>query len=62
MTPTQIKKLREKFNESQAAFAKRIGVRQATVADWETGTKNPSPMAIKFLEMILKSAPKSASK
>lgn len=52
MTPTQIKKLREKLGETQEQFAERIGVRQATVADWETGRRKPSPMAVKFLGMI----------
>jgi DNA-binding transcriptional regulator YiaG len=37
---------------SQAAFAERMGVRQATVSDWETGKQSPSPMARRLLDRI----------
>ena len=52
MTPKQIKQLRKKLGESQVKFAERVGVRQATVAEWETGKKKPSPLAETVLAMI----------
>ena len=52
MTPKQIKALRNKLNETQEEFAKRVGVRRATVSEWETGVKKPSPLAEKFLAII----------
>ena len=41
LTPTQIKNLREALDLTQAAFAKKLGVRQPTVAYWETGVRHP---------------------
>ena len=52
MTPEQIKAIRGK--RSQAEFAKYLGVRQATVSEWETGKTKPSPMAIRLLQTIRK--------
>jgi DNA-binding transcriptional regulator YiaG len=52
MKPDQILKLRESFGESQSKFGERIGVRQATIADWETGKCKPSRMAEILLRLI----------
>lgn len=51
-TPSRIKQLRKKLGLSQAEFAKRMGVRQATVSDWETGKQTTSPMARRLLDRI----------
>lgn len=62
MTPQQILQLRERLGETQAAFAERVGVRQATIADWERGVKQPSPMAIKLLDMIAEQTKRAAKR
>jgi DNA-binding transcriptional regulator YiaG len=51
-TPGRIQRLRTELGMSQAAFAERMGVRQATVSDWETGKQSPSPMARRLLDRI----------
>jgi len=48
----RIKTLRSRLGLSQSAFAKRMGVRQATVSDWETGKQEPSRMARRLLDRI----------
>ena len=37
-----IKSLRKRHRMTQAALASVLGVRQNTVAQWETGTRTPS--------------------
>lgn len=37
---------------TQAEFANRIGVRQATISDWERGKAEPQPMAMQLLDRI----------
>lgn len=51
-TPGRIQNLRNRLGMSQAEFAERMGVRQATVSDWETGKQTPSPMARRLLDRI----------
>lgn len=51
-TPGRIQGLRTELGMSQTAFAERMGVRQATVSDWETGKQSPSPMARRLLDRI----------
>jgi len=51
-SPGAIKQLREWLRDSQSRFGMRLGIRQATVSDWENGNQQPSPMAIQLLEMI----------
>ena len=55
-TPGRIQKLRNRLGMSQAAFAERMGVRQATISDWETGKQTPSPMARRLLDRIASAA------
>jgi DNA-binding transcriptional regulator YiaG len=55
-TPGRIQKLRTRLGLSQAAFAERMGVRQATISDWETGKQTPSPMARRLLDRIASAA------
>jgi DNA-binding transcriptional regulator YiaG len=40
-----IETIRTQFGYSQLDFAKILGVRQATVSDWETGKRKPSRLA-----------------
>jgi DNA-binding XRE family transcriptional regulator len=49
-TPGQIKRVRTELGLSQKDFAERMGVRQATVSDWETGKQTPSRMARRLLD------------
>ena len=51
-TAPRIKQLRKVLGMSQAEFAERMGVRQATVSDWETGKQIASPMARRLLDRI----------
>jgi DNA-binding transcriptional regulator YiaG len=51
-TPGRIKRLREALGMAQSELADRMGVRQATVSDWETGKQTPSPMARRLLDRI----------
>ena len=55
-TPGRIQKLRNGLGMSQTAFAERMGVRQATISDWETGKQEPSPMARRLLDRIASTA------
>jgi len=55
-TPGRIQKLRNHLGMSQTAFAERMGVRQATISDWETGKQEPSPMARRLLDRIASAA------
>jgi len=51
-TPGQINQLRKDLGMSQSEMAGRMGVRQATISDWETGKQSPSPMARRLLDRI----------
>lgn len=55
-TASRIKRLRNRLGLSQAEFAERMGVRQATVSDWETGKQMASPMARRLLDHIAAAA------
>lgn len=54
MTSTQIKKLRHKFNVSQAVLAKILNTSLSTVQKWEVGDKKPSGPSLKLLSIIQK--------
>lgn len=56
-TPASITRLRKHLGLTQEAFARRMGVRQATVSDWENGKQKPSPMACRLLEMLQAQSP-----
>ena len=45
--------LRQRLGMNQQQFAEHIGTRQATISDWETGTKAPSPMARRLLDLLM---------
>lgn len=43
--PDNIRRCRKAYGHTQVQFAKLLGVRQATVADWENGRVKPSRLA-----------------
>ncbi len=45
-TPDAIRRIREELKMQQTKFGEELGVRQATVSDWETGAVQPSRLAI----------------
>jgi len=47
-----IRNLRERSGLSQAAFARRLGVRQQTVSEWETGRYAPRGASLTVLRML----------
>ncbi len=47
-----IRELRERSGLSQAAFARRLGVRQQTVSEWETGRYAPRGASLTVLRMF----------
>ncbi|MDX1521892.1 MAG: helix-turn-helix transcriptional regulator [Anaerolineae bacterium] len=51
-TAEQIKGLREHAGWSQQELAKRLGVRQQTVSDWELGLHVSRPSMGKLLQMV----------
>jgi DNA-binding transcriptional regulator YiaG len=51
-TSTDIYNLRIELGMSQKEFAEFVRVRQATVSEWETGAKKPSPMAQHLLTLL----------
>ena len=52
-TPGQrIKAVRAQLGMTQRQFAKLVGVRQPTLATWETDSKTPSEMAQRFIDLI----------
>ena len=52
--PVQIKKIRERVKVSQPIFAMYLNTSQSTVQKWEAGTKKPSGMALKLLDIVNK--------
>ncbi len=47
-----IRDLRRRSGLSQAAFARRLGVRQQTVSEWETGRYAPRGASLTVLRML----------
>jgi len=52
--PVKIKKIRERVKVSQPIFAMYLNTSQSTVQKWEAGTKKPSGMALKLLDIVNK--------
>jgi putative transcriptional regulator len=50
----QIKKIRESVKVSQPVFAIYLNTSESTVQKWEAGTKKPSGMALKLLNIVNK--------
>ena len=51
-----IKKIRKKLKMSQEQFAKKIGVSRATVNRWENDHWNPSNLAFKEIQRLLRNS------
>jgi len=49
-----VKELRRRLDLSQEGLAQRMGTSFGTVNRWENGHSNPSPMALKLMEYVLK--------
>lgn len=54
LKPVQIKKIRERVKVNQPIFAMYLNTSQSTVQKWEAGTKKPSGMALKLLDIVNK--------
>lgn len=50
--PEKVKELRNRFGETQEAFAARLGVGVGTLRDWEQGARRPKGSAAKLLELL----------
>ena|SRR3990167_10909050 len=51
-SPTQIKKLRNRFNVSQPVFAAYLNTSPNTIKQWEQGDRKPNSIALKLLNLI----------
>lgn len=51
--PQRIREYRKELGVSQTELAEQLGVRQATVSDWEKGKIAPSPLAASKLSELL---------
>ncbi len=51
-----VRRLREQLGITQAEFADRIGTRQQTVSEWETGHSAPRRMSQRLLQMVAEEA------
>ena len=47
-----VRRLRRRSGLSQAAFARRLGVRQQTVSEWETGRYAPRGASLVVLRLL----------
>jgi transcriptional regulator with XRE-family HTH domain len=50
--PRRVRRLREHLGESQTELARRLGARQQTVSEWETGTSRPRGMSRRLLHLV----------
>jgi DNA-binding transcriptional regulator YiaG len=50
--PTRVRGLRAHLGLSQAQMADRVGTRQQTISEWETGTRAPRPMSRRLLRLV----------
>lgn len=48
--------LRRRLGLSQAEFAERVGTRQQTISEWETGASRPRRMSQRLLRMVAEEA------
>ena len=49
LAPSEIKHIREQAHVSQPVFARYLNTSESTVQKWESGSKQPSGMALKLL-------------
>lgn len=54
LAPQQIKSIRQRAHVSQPVFAKYLNTSESTVQKWESGSKQPSGMALKLLAVVQK--------
>lgn len=54
LEPAQIKSIRERAHVSQPVFARYLNTSESTVQKWESGSKQPSGMALKLLAVVQK--------
>ena len=54
LAPSQIKSIREQAHVSQPVFARYLNTSESTVQKWESGSKQPSGMALKLLAVVQK--------
>ena len=54
LTPTQIKSIREQAHVNQPVFARYLNTSESAVQKWESGSKQPSGMALKLLAVVQK--------
>jgi putative transcriptional regulator len=50
--PARIRRIREKLGPTQSAFAKRFGLSERTMAEWELGRQSPTGPASILLRVI----------
>lgn len=48
----RVRSLRGHLGDTKREFAQRLGARQQTVSEWETGSSNPRGMARRLLHMV----------
>jgi len=51
-TPKQIQAIRSRCKTSQAVFARYMNVTPSSLQKWEIGTKKPSSVALKLLNLV----------
>lgn len=51
-SPASVQRLRARLGLSQAELAERVGTRQQTISEWETGTRTPRRMSRRLLRMV----------
>lgn len=54
LSPSKIRKIREKQHVSQAVFAALLNTSISTVQKWEIGQKRPTGTALKLLHLVQK--------
>ena len=54
LAPSEIKHIREQAHVSQPVFARYLNTSESTVQKWESGSKQPSGMALKLLAVVQK--------
>lgn len=47
-----VRSLRERLGLTQAGLAERLGTRQQTVSEWETGASRPQRMSRRLLHLV----------
>lgn len=51
-----VRRLRRYLGDSQAELAQRLGTRQQTVSEWETGRRQPRRMSRRLLQLVAEEA------